>query len=182
MALKPSEPPHQLVDAFQPKAPRPGMSGAQTGCQPDDSHHRDEARRLNALVPIPSLSLPRVVGVGPDVGDAPPVADGSGQCDPDVPHGVAVHGDGRNQLEPARSHRRYKCRLPDLSSDEFVCVTCLAARPKALRVQDPSVHVLDRIVRIFERHVVADELGLEAPVLPPCDEVVGAGDLRAAQG
>src|SRR5207247_8957687 len=41
MALKHSEPPHQLVDAFQPKAPRPGMSGAQTGCQPDASHHRD---------------------------------------------------------------------------------------------------------------------------------------------
>src|SRR5437660_639143 len=57
-----------------------------------------------------------------------------------------------------------------------------AAPPQTLRLRDPSVHVPGRIVRIFERHVVADELGLEAPVLPPCDEVVGAGDLGAAQG
>ena len=158
------------------------MSGAQTGCQPDASHHRDRGSTTQRTRTYTLTVVAQGCRRRPDVGDAPPVADGSGQCDPDVPHGVAVHGDGRDQLEPARSHRRYKCRLPDLSSDEFVCVTCLAARPKALRVQDPSVDVLDRIVRIFERHVVADELGLEAPVLPPCDEVVGAGDLRAAQG
>ena len=170
------------MEADQPKAPRPGMSGAQTGCQPDASHHRDRGSTTQRTRTYTVTSLPRVVGVGPDVGDAPPVANGSGQCDPDVRHGVAVQGDGRDQLEPARSHRRYKCRLPDLSSDEFVCVTRLAARPKALRVQDPSVDVLDRIVRIVERHVVADELGLEAPVLPPCDEVIGAGDLRAPHG
>src|SRR5437762_11145372 len=75
-------------------------------------------------------------------------------------------------MRPARKKPGYRSR-----SDEL-CVAALAARPKALREQNPSVDVLDRIVRIVEHHVVADELGLEAPVLPPCDEVVGAGDLR----
>src|SRR5438093_1364671 len=81
MALKHSEPPHQLVDAFQPKAPRPGMSGAQTGCQPDASHHRDRGSTTQRTRTYTLTVVAQGCRRRPDVGDAPPVADGSGQCD-----------------------------------------------------------------------------------------------------